>query len=311
MSSWKAGADGLRWAIVVLCAGVCFTGPAKADELGDALEAASREDYARAATMLEPLAKAGDANAQQTLATLYAEGLGVAPDADRAFALFQAAAEQHHPVALYNMAEMARNGRVNGVGDGAAAEWLAEAAELGYGPAGNQMGALYLAGDGVTKSSGAAARFFRIAAVGGNPDAQFNLANLFRRGEGVPESMAWAYHWYSEAALQGQTQAMVNLGLMYATGTGVAEDMVAAASWMASAAEAEDPLGQRYLGQMYRDGDGVGQDPVAALKWYILAAAQGDQEAKAAAGELKPTMSDTQASQAAADAKSWIAAHSR
>jgi hypothetical protein len=67
--------------------------PAAAD-MSDALKAIERRDFATALQQLSPLAKAGDAEAQYQLGTLYANGDGVPQSYQTARELFSAAASQ-------------------------------------------------------------------------------------------------------------------------------------------------------------------------------------------------------------------------
>ena len=72
--------------------------PAAADfETG--LEAFRNGDYKTAFTLWEPLAKAGDPEAQFSLGILYRRGLGVEPDYRQAMGWFERAAGRGHPSA--------------------------------------------------------------------------------------------------------------------------------------------------------------------------------------------------------------------
>ena len=73
------------------------------DEVLTALE---RGDYATAMGKLRPLAEAGHADAQNTLAVMYDQGQGVPEDHAEAVRWFHKAAEQGHAEAMINLGVM-------------------------------------------------------------------------------------------------------------------------------------------------------------------------------------------------------------
>ena len=70
----------------------------------------------------------------------------------------------------------------------------------------------------------------------GHTDAQNNLGVMYLNGEGVAKDYSEAVKWYRLAAEQGSYQAQVNLGFMYATGKGVSQDYKEAYAWLHMAA---------------------------------------------------------------------------
>lgn len=147
--------------IAALAAGATFAGP-----LEDGMAAYHDKDYAKAAELWRPLAESGNATAQYSLGTLYAEGKGVAQNDATAFAWFQKAAEQGNATAQFN------------------------------------VGASYASGTGVTRSYADAAKWFRRAADQGMAFAQLNLGLLYAAGNGVPQDNVEALKWL-ELALRG------------------------------------------------------------------------------------------------------------
>jgi TPR repeat protein len=81
-------------AIVVLCASVTLC---RSDPGSDAQAAFDRKEYATAIRLWEPLAKAGDTQAQVGLASIYMQGLGVPRDTDKALIWLELAAEGGDP----------------------------------------------------------------------------------------------------------------------------------------------------------------------------------------------------------------------
>jgi len=151
---------------VVACACALAAGAAAAGPLEDGTAAYHDQEYAKAAELWRPLAESGNATAQYSLGTLYAEGKGVEHNDATAFSWFLKAAEQGNAAAQYN------------------------------------VGASYAAGTGVAKSYADAAKWFHRAADQGMAFAQLNLGLLYAAGNGVQQDNIEALKWL-ELALQG------------------------------------------------------------------------------------------------------------
>lgn len=113
----------------------------------------------------------GDATAQSTIGTMYADGQGVPQDFVEAGKWFQRAAAQGH----------------------ASAQFL--------------LGLLYAGGEGVPKDRVAAAKWFGLAADQGHTTAQFLLGLMFARGEGVAADSIQAYKWLTLASTGGNVDS--------------------------------------------------------------------------------------------------------
>ena len=133
--------------------------PVAAGPLEEANDAYREKAFAKAAELWRPLAEKGDAAAQYSLGTLYAEGKGVEQNDATAFLWFQRAANQGHAAAQYN------------------------------------VGASYAAGAGVAQSDASAAKWFQRAANQGMVFAQLNLGLLYASGTGVPQDNVEAFKW--------------------------------------------------------------------------------------------------------------------
>lgn len=188
-----------------------------------------------------------------------------------------------------------------------AIDLFTRAAEIGYAPAQNILGTLYLTGWGVDQpSSQSAMKYFEQAADQDYPPAQNNLAVLFWNGWGVERNIERAENLFESASGQGYAPAQSNVGLMlkarggdtwggtdaiemfkaaqakefgpaafnyaayYLEGKGVERDYGIAARSLMIAARAGDPWAQYNLGQMAALGIGVEQDFLDAYKWLKL-----------------------------------------
>jgi TPR repeat protein len=144
---------------------------ALAGPVDDGIEAARSGDYPTALRLLSPPAQAGDPRAQFMLGLSYANGRGVAKDAEKA------------------------------------AEWYRLAAEQGLPEAQNNLGALYSAGDGVPHDHAEAMRWWARAAAQGFARSQTNVAQLLSEGGDIPLDYVQAYKWATLAAAQGEVEA--------------------------------------------------------------------------------------------------------
>lgn len=188
-------------------------------------------NYQLAFKEYEPLAKQGDAQAQNNLAELivytpkgdkYGHILPnfVAYDPVRAFDLFRKAAKQGNADAQFNLGRFYMRGepvpsRSTGSRDllpdyAQAISWLSKAAEQGHTKALRQLGALYYNGKEVTQDYAQALSWFTKAAERGDADAQFNLGAMYFNGQGVIQDYSQAVSWYSKAATSTDTKISAN-----------------------------------------------------------------------------------------------------
>ena len=202
-------------------------------------------DYTTAVSILKPLAKKGNADAQNTLGYLYAQGWGV---------------ERNYEEAL---------------------RWYQKAVSQGHAKAQTNLGDLYADGNGVEQDNAKAASLYLLAAKQGNANAQVRLGALYDKGVGVQRDYSTAARWYRKAAEQGHPIAQGLLGAMYAKGEGVKQDYSLAMRWYRKSAEQGEPLSQYNLGHMYEHGEGVAPNKAEAIKWYRMAAEKGNLGAKA------------------------------
>jgi TPR repeat protein len=132
-----------------------------------------REDYERALEEWQPLAKGGNAEAQNMLGYMYRYGQGVPQDFEQA------------------------------------RQWYRLAADQGHARAQNNLGAMYRQGLGVPQDYKEALRWFRRSAEQGNGGAQNHLGLMYFEGEGIDKDEVEAYKWAYLSAQQGVEQAML------------------------------------------------------------------------------------------------------
>jgi TPR repeat protein len=197
--------------------------------------------------LLKAQAEKGDPQAQLSLGSLYASGIGVTRDLVKA------------------------------------AKWHRKAAEQGLARAQLRVAYEYADGLGVKEDHVEAARWLRRAADQGLADAQFQLGVCYAKGEGITEDPVEAVKWYQKAAEQNLPDAQFALGTCYFEGNGVTKDVTEGVAWTRKAAEQGFAPAENAFGMCYAKGKGVPQSYLEAYKWFDLAAAQSsvqDVEAK-------------------------------
>lgn len=142
----------------------------------------------------EPLAAAGDAQAQSHLGVMYVIGRGVERDHQKAAKLFRQSTDQNHAPGQYN------------------------------------LGLVFSKGQGVARNLAESIRLFRLAAAQNHRRVQ-NVGVMYRRGQGVPKDYKEAAKWFRLAAEKGLSPARFNLAIAYAKGQGVPQDYVQAHMW--------------------------------------------------------------------------------
>ena len=189
-------------------------------------------------------AKAGDADAQNSLGVMYADGEGVAQDESKAVEWYRKAAEQGHTDAQFN------------------------------------LGKVYFHGDGVAQDRAKAVEWYAKAAEQGHAEAQYTLGWIYEEGRVVVKNNAKSVAWLTRAAKQGYAEAQYRLSWMYGIGFNVTKDSAKSVVWLTRAAEQGHAFAQFLCGEMYFEGAGVPRDLVRAYAWLNLAAAQGDSDSR-------------------------------
>lgn len=174
-------------------------------------QAQQRQDVAGARRVLDDWLATGDPVAVAEQAEALRKGWPDAKDPDRAFALFQ------------------------------------QAAQAGNAWAQRMVGWMLQEGEGRPKDAAAALAAFRRAAEAGDGWSVTQVGWYHEKGWGTPVDFAEAVRWYTRAAEASQPIAMNNLGVLYGLGLpGVPVDADKARFWTEKAAQAgNEPARQR------------------------------------------------------------------
>ena len=125
---------------------------------------------------------------------------------------------------------------------------------------------------------------FQKAAEAGNANAMNELGSVYVNGQGVERNIERGVGWYEKAAQSGSTAAMENLGSLYENGYGVEQDYEKAEEWYRKGAEryrkeaeAGTVAAMASLGKCYINGKGVTADSEEALRWFTKSLEAGYQ----------------------------------
>lgn len=140
----------------------------------DAMEAYLKGDFAQAVNLWRSLAENGDLASQDSLGSMYFQGLGVPKDYREAYKWYRLGAEQGWAKAQFN------------------------------------LGSMYFDGLGVPQDYREAFKWYHLSAGQGFSLAQITLGLMYNIGQGVPQDYIRAYVWYYLAANQGIKEAQNN-----------------------------------------------------------------------------------------------------
>ena len=270
-------------------------------------------EFATDLRIYTPLAQQGNQLAQERLGEIYARGLGVPQDTERAKAYFDAAAANAEaratdPASMFAVAKLYGSG--NGVpeDDAKALAWYRKAAALGYSDAQINLVAMATRIYGDKLNPALAVEWMQKAADQGNPVAETKMADWYRDGWGVEKDEARAVALDYAAALQGYAEAESDYGAARRDAGDTADAVV----WLQKAAEHGDgfgayrlcllyydanddahglplcrqaaaqelPAAQDTMGRIYLYGKGVPRDEGQALAWFRKSADQGYYDAQ-------------------------------
>lgn len=131
-----------------------------------------------------------------------------------------------------------------------------------------------------------ALKLLKPLAEDGNRYAQENLGKMYVYGEGVDKNYVKAVFWFKKSANQGLARAQFNLAMMYSQGKGVAKDYDIAANWFKKAKQQGHQRARTKLGVMYKYGKGVKKNYAEAAILLKESAEQGHAEAQYQLGNI-------------------------
>ena len=226
-------------------------------------------------------AEAGNASAANALGEIYRDAqLGVTKDAAQSLRYFGLAAQHGHEGARsflqsQSLSQLASSPE--------AWNWYLQFAETVSPEIQYTIAQVYDFGKyGVAQDSIRAFYWYQKAAAQGQGGAQNNLGCMYLSGQGVEPNPIQAAKLFHQSSIQGSTSnyAALNLGEMYRDGVGVQRDLRAASRCFQLVAFKTEVLSQRTLFEMYYEGLTDFEDP-EAFEYY---AQREDTEAQVIVG---------------------------
>ena len=213
--------------------------PAIADEWDEATAAYEAGRYQEAIQLMTPLAEAGMAQAQSTLAHIYSFGHGTAID------------------------------------DAAAYDWMLRAAEQGDAGAQSKLGQLYLLGQGVEKDEAQALYWISLAADQYEPAALYNLATMTMHGIGMEADPAAGINLYYAAITLDEPNSIYALSQVYMEGKYEPADIDLGLQFLVWAAQLGHRRASAVLATVLQEIPEVEHNLVKSAIHYQIAIARG------------------------------------
>lgn len=139
----------------------------------------------------------------------------------------------------------------------------------------NELGKMYLNGDGVKQNPKAAFVLFCKASKEGNASAMCNLALMYQKGIGMPTDFKKAFILYRKASELGSAKGFYGAGHLLYKGLGVKQDYKRAISYLKKGAEMNHSGCSFLLGTFYANGFDGAQDLLKAEGYFNLASQNG------------------------------------
>ncbi|MDG0979714.1 MAG: tetratricopeptide repeat protein [Halieaceae bacterium] len=184
------------------------TAPALSDPMAPGYAAFERGHYSTAARAWRKLALQGNAEAENALATLYQDGLGVPRSVEEAIRLFESASGHGLTIAKHNLGLVYFEGKGVNIDYTRATVYFEEAAKLGLSESMYQLGVMALTGEGANKDASLARSYFKKAAQKDHPYAQLMAAHLLQTKQGGAPNLIYAHVWGSLAYAHGIEDAL-------------------------------------------------------------------------------------------------------
>jgi TPR repeat protein len=242
----------------------------------------SAESNAPATGNLQPDSSANDAAAQYQLACAHLRGDRVPKDAQKAFALMKAAADQGHPDATGGVGHFYRVGAVVPKDQIQAAEWFRKGANMGSAKAQLNLGRCLLDEkfDSVQNPEmrrTEALQWIQKAVDQKLPEAALAYGQIFYFGDhGVKKDYAAALPYLEFSAEQGSAVAQNLMGLIYDQGLIGAVNEQMAVQWFRKAALQGNIKAQANLGRVLGPASTNKEIRLEAFAWLVIASEQGE-----------------------------------
>lgn len=260
-------------------------------------------DFEQALELLQAESQNGNMIAVFDLGRIYADGLGVEIDADRAQGYYRQALngflflENKKPWKYleYRIGKMYAQGLGTDQDYELAAEWFQRSANEKYKFAEYSLGGLYYRGQGVEQSYEKAFELYLRSAKQGFPYADFEVAKMFRDGIGTQKNEEQSNHHFEKAyvgfvALEKQShddKIQYRLGWMLQSGIGTEKDIPKAKGYFEKSAKLGNPFACYSLAKLILAEDSPTTEELqTALKFLQTASDSGNEFAQYSLAKL-------------------------
>ncbi|RIA98191.1 hypothetical protein C1645_870839 [Glomus cerebriforme] len=165
----------------------------------------------RAFELYQKAAELDNYVAQICLACMYMNGEGAEINHDKAFKISIKLSEKEYACGLNLLGYCYKNGVGTDINEQKVIQLYQKAADLGSSSGMNNLGICYESGFGIEINKQKAFELYHKAANLGNDFAQYNLALMYENGDGIKQDIDQAIYWYKKSADQGDEDSQNKL----------------------------------------------------------------------------------------------------
>ncbi|MGM9869014.1 MAG: tetratricopeptide repeat protein [Sodaliphilus sp.] len=130
------------------------------------------------------------------------------------------------------------------------------------------------------------AKWFLNAANKGDDYGMWNIAKHYKNGNGIEKNLEKAIEMFEKSANTGHVGAMMDLARIYRDGDEVPQNGDLAIKWYKKAADANEESALFELAKIYRQGSLIDKNIDKAIHYYKIAAERGNASAMVAIGRI-------------------------
>ena len=252
------------------------------------------QDFEKALELFLSEAENGNVLAMYDLGRMYADGLGVESDNDKAYEYYakalsgfqQVESQKAWKYTEYRIGKMFAQGLGTEQDYETAAQWFELSAEKKYKYAQYSLGGLYYRGQGVEKDFQTAFSLYLKSAEQGFPYADYEVAKMYRDGVGTEKDVDKSNEHFKKAfkgfeALEKKShddKLQYRLGWMLQNGIGTQKDIARAKEYFAKSAKMGNVFGGYSLAKLILAEENPNQEEIKSAIQYLQKAADNENE---------------------------------
>ena len=252
------------------------------------------QDFEKALELFLSEAENGNVLAMYDLGRMYADGLGVESDNDKAYEYYakalsgfqQVESQKAWKYTEYRIGKMFAQGLGTEQDYEIAAQWFELSAEKKYKYAQYSLGGLYYRGQGVEQDFQTAFSLYLKSAEQGFPYADYEVAKMYRDGVGTEKDADKSNEHFKKAfkgfeALEKKShddKLQYRLGWMLQNGIGTQKDIARAKEYFAKSAKMGNVFGGYSLAKLILAEENLNQEEIKSAIQYLQKAADNENE---------------------------------